>query len=313
MNIAISGSLAYDFIMDFPDEFKNHIMPDSLHILNVCFMIDKLNKSWGGTAGNIAYTMKLLEQEPLMLSALGKDASEYMAHFEKNNLSTKYIIKDKDQFTSSAHITTDKADNQLTAFYNGPLERSLEQNIKDIEEKVNLVIVSPTQKEVMIKHLKEAHELGLETVFDPGQQITAFSEIELKKMIGQADFLTGNDYEIKLISKKTGWSLEEILKYVKVLVITLGSRGSIIRAGDETVEVGICSPQSVDDPTGAGDAYRAGFFSGYVSGYDFKKCGQMGSVASSYAIENYGTQAHGFTKTDFEERYKKAFNEEIKF
>jgi len=310
--ILVSGSLAYDYVMNFPDSFKKHIMPDQLHILNVCFMIDRLDKGWGGTAGNIAYNFNLLGLEPEILSAVGKDGQEYLDHFVDNGISIENIIKDDGQFTSSAHITTDADDNQITAFYNGPLELGLNQNVYDLEEEFKLAIIAPTQKEVMIKHLKESKEKGLETVFDPGQQITALTEIDLKKMLDQADFLIGNDYEIKLIQEKTGWDMEKMLENKKAVITTMGSKGSVVSTPDgEVVEVGVCSPQSVDDPTGAGDAYRAGFFSGYLLGYNWKTCGQMGATASVYAIENYGTQAHKYTKQEYLDRYEESFGEKI--
>lgn len=311
--ILVSGSLAYDYVMDFPDSFKNHIMPDSIHILNVCFMIDKLSKGWGGTAGNIAYNFKLLGMEPEIFSAVGKDGSEYLDHFKKNNINIKNIIRDDNQFTSSAYITTDKDHNQISAFYNGPLELSLNQHFYEIEniKEYKLAIISPTQKEVMIKHLKEAKEAGLETVFDPGQQITALSSLDLIKMIKQSDFLIGNDYEIKMVLDKTQMTVQEILGYVKAVITTLGSKGSVVSTKEKIIEINSCSPNSTDDPTGAGDAYRAGFFTGYLKGYDWETCGQMGSVASVYAIENYGTQAHRFTLQEFIERYKNFFKEEI--
>jgi len=311
MKILVSGSLAYDFVMDFPDSFKNHIMPDSLHILNVCFMIEKLNKGLGGTAGNIAYNFKLLGMEPEIFSALGKDADEYLKHFEKNKISAKNILRSEDQFTASAYITTDKDDNQITAFYNGPLRLSVEQNIYDVKEKYNLAIISPNAKEVMMKHLKEAKEAGMETVFDPGQQITAFMPEELIRMIQQSDFIIGNDYEIKLLMQKTEFSMEEILQYVKAVITTLGEKGSVVVTKTESVEAGVCLPRSVDDPTGAGDAYRAGFFCAYLLGYNWKTCAQMGATAASYAIENYGTQNHFFTKEEFLNRYQSVFNEKL--
>ena len=311
MKILISGALAYDFVMDFPDAFKNHIMPDSLHILNVCFMIEKLNKGLGGTAGNIAYNFKMLGMEPEIFSALGKDADDYLKHFEKNKISAHNILQSHDQFTASAYITTDKDDNQITAFYNGPLNLSATQNLYDVKEKFNLAMISPTAKEVMMKHLKEAKEAGLETVFDPGQQITAFMPDELIKMIKQSDFIIGNDYEIKLLMQKTEFTMEEILQYAKAVIITLGEKGSIITTKEESITAGVCTPSSIDDPTGAGDAYRAGFFTAYLLGYNWKTCGQMGAVSASYAIENYGTQNHYFTKEQFLERYKNTFNENL--
>ncbi len=315
MAILVSGSLVYDHIMNFPDSFKNHIMPDQIHILNVCFMVDKLERSWGGTAGNIAYTMKLLGGEPLLFSVLGKDGRDYLEFMKENNIKTDYILSDKKRATASAYITTDSDDNQITAFFGGPLALAKDEKLSEfVKEKFSLALVSPTDKEVMMQHLKECKEMGVKAIFDPGQQITAFSEIELKKMISQAEFVIGNDYEIKLLQERTGWSEEEILKNTNVLITTLGENGSVIKTADgEVVTAGVCAPLSFDDPTGAGDSYRAGFFVGYENGYDWKVCAQMGSVAASYAIETYGTQEHKFTQEEFCDRYQKAFNEKLVF
>lgn len=309
MSILISGSLAYDYIMDFPDSFKNHILPDQIHILNVCFVVDNLQKNYGGVAGNIAYTMKLLGAEPIILSPLGNDGKDYLDYLKKNNLSVDYIKFAKEKLTSSAHITTDKDDNQITAFYNGALSDAVELSIKNIKEKIELVLISPTQKEAMIKHAKECCEQKIPFCFDPGQQITALSDQELIKIISQAKFLIGNDYEIKLIQEKTGWQMEDLLKCVEAVIITLGERGSMVVTKKEIIEIGICPADSVDDPTGAGDAYRAGFFSAYVQGLDWKTCAQMGAVAATYAVENYGTQNHHFTKEQFSQRYRETFGE----
>ena len=315
MAILVSGSLVYDHIMNFPDSFKNHIMPVQIHILNVCFMGEKLERCGGGTAGNIAYTMKLLGGEPLLFSVLGKDGRDYLEFMKENNIKTDYILSDKKRATASAYITTDSDDNQITAFFGGPLALAKDEKLSEfVKEKFSLALVSPTDKEVMMQHLKECKEMGVKAIFDPGQQITAFSEIELKKMISQAEFVIGNDYEIKLLQERTGWSEEEILKNTNVLITTLGENGSVIKTADgEVVTAGVCAPLSFDDPTGAGDSYRAGFFVGYENGYDWKVCAQMGSVAASYAIETYGTQEHKFTQEEFCDRYQKAFNEKLVF
>lgn len=312
MSIVISGSLVHDHIMNFPDSFKNHIMPEQIHILNVSFAVDRLEKSWGGTAGNIAYSIKLLGGEPILVSAIGKDGAEYLKHFKKNKISTKYILEDKDRMTASAYITTDADDNQITAFFGGPLEMAREVELAALKGRPSVALISPTHKDVMLKHLLDCREKGIKAVFDPGQQITSFTEIELKKMIGLSHFVIGNDYEIKLLEERTGWNTQEILKNAKVLITTLGERGSAVATAEgELVEVGVCPPQSFDDPTGAGDAYRAGFFVGFESGYDWKTCAQMGATAASYSIETFGTQTHKFTKKEFCDRYEKAFGEGI--
>lgn len=308
MSILVSGSLAYDHIMNFPDSFKNHIMPEQLHILNVCFMVDKLNRNWGGTAGNIAFTIKLLGQEPTIVSAVGKDGRDYLEYFKKLNISADHISVDNNRNTASAYITTDQDDNQIIAFYNGPLENA--PSLAAVTIKPAIVIIAPTNKDTMIKHLNEAADLGAVVVFDPGQQITAFSDIELKKLISRANFVIGNDYEIKLLEERTGWSGQEILEQTKVLITTLGERGSVVSTREgEVIEIAACAPKSFDDPTGAGDAYRAGFFVGLNQKQPLKVCAQMGSVAASYAIETYGTQEHQFTIKEFADRYQKTYGE----
>ncbi|KKQ27805.1 MAG: Adenosine kinase [Candidatus Magasanikbacteria bacterium GW2011_GWC2_37_14] len=311
MAILVSGSLAYDYIMDFPDSFKNHILPNQLHILNVCFVVDNLQRNFGGTAGNIAYTMNLLSAEPLIFAPLGEDGKDYLNYFKKLNLKTDYIFLSQEKLTASAHITTDKDNNQITAFYNGALIEGEKIAVKDLKDDVAFALISPTQKEVMIKHAKECYELQIPFCFDPGQQVTAFSAQELMMVIGQAKFLIGNDYELKLIEEKTGWGVFELLKHVEVVIITLGEKGSLIVNKDGAIEVGVCPAISVDDPTGAGDAYRAGFFSAFVKGKDLKTCGQVGAVAATYAVENYGTQNHCFTLAEFKNRYEKAFVENL--
>lgn len=314
MSILVSGSLVYDHIMNFPDSFKRHIMPEQIHILNVCFVVNKLERSWGGTAGNIAYTMRLLGAKPLIVSAVGKDGKEYCAYLKKQGISDKYISHNNKQLTASAYITTDADDNQITAFYGGHSNPTQKISISKVKEKINLALVSPTRKDIMIRHMEECAKKKIKTVFDPGQQITVFSKKELQKMISLAHFVIGNDYEVKLIQKITGWDNKKILNHANHLIITLGERGSLIMTRNKKkVKVGVCKPKSLDDPTGAGDAYRAGFFTGYENGLDLKTCGQIGAVASSYAIETYGTQEHFFTKSEFCERYKKSFNEELKY
>jgi len=310
MAILVSGSLVYDHIMNFPDSFKNHILPDQIHILNVCFMVDRLERSWGGTGGNIAFNIKSLGADPILVSAVGSDGRDYVNHLARHGLKTEQILVDQKRLTASAYITTDADDNQLTAFYNGPLDLAREVDVDKIEG-VSLAMISPTHKEVMKKHLKVYSEKKIKTVFDPGQQIAAFSEIELQQMISQSYFVIGNDYEIKFLQERTGWGTKEILNNAKVLITTLGERGSIVTTSDgEEVEIGACAPRSFDDPTGAGDAYRAGFFVGYEAGYNWKTCGQIGAVMASYAIEIYGTQVE-FTKEDFATRYEQAFKEKI--
>jgi len=270
----------------------------------VCFVVDKMQKNFGGCAGNMAYTMKLLGAEPLIFAPLGSDASDYLDWIKKNNLETKYIPIVKEKMTSAAYITTDKDDNQIIAYYNGAADGAIDLDVRDVNEKIDLALITPTKKEAMLKHAKECYDKKIPFVFDPSHQLTAFTPQELMATLGMAKFYIANDYEMKLTQEKIRWDMKELLSHVDVVITTLGERGSVICTKEQTIEVGICPAQSVDDPTGAGDAYRAGFFSAYVQGQDLKTCGQMGSVAATYAVENYGTQNHMFTLEEFGTRLK---------
>ncbi len=314
MSILVSGSLAYDYIMSFPDTFKNHILPDQIHILNVAFMVDKLQKNLGGTAGNIAYTMKLLGQNDAFIFApIGTDSAEYLAHCQKYGLSTKYIPQSTAKLTSSAYVTTDKDDNQIVAFYSGAGDEAINQTLEQVEESISLMLITPTKKDAMIAQAKECFEKKIPFVFDPSHQLPAFDARELAMVIGQADFYIANDYEMKLTEEKTGWDMVEMLNHVKTIILTRGAEGSTIITKDERWEIPVCPVLSVEDPTGAGDAYRSGFFTGYARGATMEVCGRMGAVASAYAIEHYGTQNHFFTVEEFKARYEQAFGERLVF
>ncbi|PIT86439.1 MAG: carbohydrate kinase family protein [Candidatus Magasanikbacteria bacterium CG10_big_fil_rev_8_21_14_0_10_43_6] len=311
MPILLSGSLAYDYIMAFPDTFKQHILPDQIHMLNVCFVVEELKKNYGGTAGNIAYTMQLLGESPVLFSPIGSDGKEYVQYLRDKGVHTHYVQEVKDKLTASAHITTDKEDNQITAFYNGALAAAADMSIAQITEPIDLALISPTDKQGMLAHAKYCAEHNIPFCFDPGQQITAFTPQELMRIIGQAKFLIGNDYEMKLLEEKTGWNNQELMNHVPIVIMTLGEKGSIIITQDQTFNIAPCPPLSVDDPTGAGDAYRAGFFAAYSQKHDYQTCGQVGAVAASYAIEHYGTQNHTFTAAAFASRYEKTYDTPI--
>lgn len=311
-NILISGSMAYDYIMDFPDTFKNHILPDQIHVLNVSFAVEKMTREFGGCAGNIAYTIKLLGGKPLIVAAVGRDGADYLKHLKKHKISVKHIRQKKDVMTSSAYITTDREDNQIAAFYLGAGNSASASSLHDVKEKIKLALITPTKKNAMIRHAKEASEKKIPIVFDPGQALSALSAQELMLLIGQAEFLIANDYEMKLMQKRTGWKHESMFDHVRVVITTLGEKGSVVRTKDELFEIKPCPPDSVDDPTGAGDAYRAGFFTAYVIGHDLKTCGQVGSVAATYAVEHYGTQNHKFTVKEFEKRYAETYGSKLR-
>lgn len=307
--LLISGSLAYDKIMNFPDSFRNHILPDKLHILNVSFVVDKLKVHFGGTGGNIAYTAKMLGVEPVLVSALGADGGKYRSYLEALEIDVSHIAQATSELTSTAMITTDQDDNQITAFFSGASRYALEQVFPVTNPLPLMAIISPNDKDVMKAHLQQCHDAGIPYCFDPGQQTTTFSGEELRELISGSQFLIGNDYEIQLILDRCEWTLNELLEHTHQVVTTLGSHGSKIQTKEFEITVPAVSVASVDDPTGAGDAYRAGFFTAYIQGKGLEICARMGSVAASFAIEHYGTQMHEFTKEMFETRYEEAYGE----
>ncbi len=311
MNILISGSLAYDTIMDFPGRFGDHILPDQIHILNVCFLVDDISKNYGGCAGNIAYTMKLFGANPIILSVLGKDGREYFDYLDKHGILTKYIIQHESRLTSHASIMTDKDDNQITAYYNGASDHAGDVGVQDVLEKYQLGMIVPTLRSAMIKHARELVQKKIPFVFDPGQQLPGFSGKELEELLPLCSFYIVNDYEMRLTEKITGHTQEELSKIIKTLIITRGAKGSQIFTNDEEgmIEVHAVKPRQIVDPTGAGDAYRAGFFWAYATGKDLKTCAQSASVSAAYAIEQYGTQNHHFSLEEFYERYQKTYKE----
>ncbi len=310
--ILISGSLVYDRIMDFPGRFKDYLRSGSGdgRVLNLSFVVNRLVTSRGGTAGNIAHTVKLLGEDPIVVGALGADGADYLVHFARRKISTRYVARDAAHPTSSAHIITDKEDNQITGFFGGASpERT--PRVASVKEKPSFATISPTHTRVMKRHMRECAKLGMTTMFDPGQQINAFTPKELREMVKLADIVIGNDYEITTLKERTDWDAKEILRHGGILIITRGAKGSTIfhceEGGKTGIKISPCRSRKVVDPTGAGDAYRAGFLVGLAEGRPLAVAGRMGSVAASFAIETSGTQEHTFTKPEFWARYKKAY------
>ncbi|MBP6945244.1 carbohydrate kinase family protein [Patescibacteria group bacterium] len=310
MSILISGSLAYDYILNVPDRFSDHLLPDQLHILSVGFLVERLERGWGGTAGNIAYAMCALGTRPLIVSAVGSDGAPYLERLRGLGLATHSIYEAPSTLTAAAHIITDKANNQITGFFPGPLAEAGRTHVQDLVPTPSLALVSPNPVSVMLKHLREAKELEIRTVFDPGQAITLFSPEELRQGVEDAWCIMANDYEMKLLTDRTGFSIADLLTKVELLVTTLGAEGSLIQTADgQSIRVSACPPQACLDPTGAGDAFRAGFFVGYEQGKDLKTCAQIGAVLATYVVETRGTQAYQFTKEEFCQRYEKEYGE----
>lgn len=311
MFILVSGSLAYDRIMNFPGYFSENILPDKIHVLNVSFAVKNLWTNYGGTAGNIAYNLKLLGQKVVIISSAGVDFSSYKSWLQRHGIITRYIPIIKKVSTATAHIITDKADNQITAFYTGAMHyQGIHPDISLIK-KSHLAIVSPGNIDDMIELCALYNKHKLSYIFDPGQQITTFPKKYLEKCIMGARVFIGNDYEVSLVLKKISSDKKKLLKKVEIIVTTLGRNGSIIETCDKMVKIPAAKPKNISDPTGAGDAYRAGFIIGLVCGYPLEKCGKLASTIAVYTVEKYGTQTHHFTWRGLSRRFKENFKEKL--
>jgi adenosine kinase len=309
--IVVAGSLSFDYIFNFPGKFKDHILPEKIHLLNLSFLTDKLNKNLGGTAGNISYNLSLLGEKALILAPAGKDFGPYQSFLKKAGIETKYIKRYKNDFTSNYFALVDQRDNQIGGFYAGAMAKADKLFLEKVKEPINLVVISPTKPEAMIKLAQEAQKKDLAYVFDPGMQLPRLSKIQLLKGIRGAEILIGNDYEISLIRKKSNLSKEQLLGKVKILITTLAEKGSLIETQKKKIKIKAAKAKNVSDPVGAGDAYRAGFAAGYLRGLDLGTCGQMGAVTAVYTVEKYGTMTHKFTKGQFEKRYYRNFYDKI--
>lgn len=307
MSALICGSMAYDTIMVFHDKFKNHILPEKVHILNVSFLVPSLRREYGGCAGNIAYNLNLLGEEPLIMATVGHDFEPYSQWLSQNGLSSEYIYIMDNHYTGQAYITTDEDGNQITAFHPGAMNFSQLNSIPTKAKDISIGIVSPDGKEGMQLHAEQFLELGIPFIFDPGQGLPMFNGAELLKFIDQATWLTLNDYESELMQERTGLSLDEIAQRVEALVITLGGQGSKIYTGGLRVDIPAACPHAVLDPTGCGDAYRAGLLYGLMNELDWEVTGRIASLMGAIKIEHHGTQRHTFTMDNFRQRFHENF------
>lgn len=305
MSILICGSMAYDTIMVFQDQFKNHILPDKIHKLSVAFFVPEMRREFGGTAGNIAYNLQLLEGEPLIMATVGDDFAPYQAWLAKNNLSSQHIKTVSNTFTAQAFITTDTDDNQITAFHPGAMMEAHQNSVKDANN-IQLAIIAPDGRDGMFQHAKECHEAGIPFMFDPGQGLPMFNGEELLYFIEMADYLAVNDYESQVIQDKTGLTLEQLAGKVKALIVTLGGEGSHIYADGQRHEIPCVKADKLVDPTGCGDAYRAGLLYGIVRGWDWKTCGRLASTMGAIKIASRGGQNHQPTSDEIENIYSHA-------
>ena len=306
----ICGSMAYDTIMVFPDAFKNHILPDKIHILNVCFQVPELRREFGGTAGNIAYNLKLLGAAGVPMATVGEDFGSYAAWMDRHGISRKYIKPVPDSYTAQAFITTDTDDNQITAFHPGAMDHAHMQQVpKDSGAKIG--IVAPDGREAMLQHARQFQEAGIPFVFDPGQGMPLFSGEELREFIDMATWVAVNDYESQMLERKTGLTTYEIADKVAAMIVTWGAKGSVIYAQGKRLDIPVVKAESVVDPTGCGDAFRAGILYGLMHELDWETTGQIASLMGSIKIASRGTQNHSFTRAEFEKLYEETFGTKL--
>lgn len=292
--------------MVFPDRFKNHLLADQLHILNVCFLTPEMRREYGGCAANIGYNLKLLGGEPLVMATVGQDIDPYLERLEKFGIARVHLKKIAGQFTAQAFITTDLDNNQIIAFHPGAMNYSHENQI-DATLGAKLAIIAPDGKEGMLSHARECAAAGIPFVFDPGQGLPMFSAVELSEFVSLADYVAVNDYEGKLLEEKTGQSLDAIAHDVKALVLTLGAQGSLIFASGKRHEIPTVKAAEILDPTGCGDAYRAGLLYGIAMGWDWPSTGRLGALMGSIKIEHRGAQNHRCDAQEIADRFKREF------
>jgi adenosine kinase len=306
MSALICGSFAYDTIMVFKDKFKNHILPDKVHILNVAFYVPEMRREFGGCAGNIAYNLKLLGGEPLPMGTVGSDFGPYAAWMDVVGIDRTHVTLIEDRFTAQAYITTDADDNQITAFHPGAMDASHENSITDASG-ISIGIISPDGRQGMIDHASQFVDAGIPFIFDPGQGLPMFDREDLYTFIDQASWVSVNDYELQLMQERTGMSPHEIAERVQALIVTLGGEGSHIYTNKQRIDIPAAPVTRLNDPTGCGDAYRGGLLFGLMNQLDWETTGRIAALMGAIKIEQHGTQNHSFTLDEFRSRYLTSF------
>lgn len=308
--VVVTGSLAYDHIMSMPGSFADHIMPDKIHILNVSFIMETFKKEYGGTAGNIAYSLGLLGVSTLVVASAGNDFREYARHLRRvKKLDVSGIVVREDTPTTQGFVLTDRDDNQIWGYYEGAMRKSRDISLRGFLTAGDFVVVAPNDPVAAVRYARESARRKTPYMFDPAFNIPHFSEDELRSAIEAAAIVIGNDYEIELIKRRLG--LRSLPRTGQVWITTLGAEGSRIRAGRREWPIPPAKPKEVVDPTGAGDAYRAGFLSGFVRDLPLETCGHLGSLAAAYTVERHGTQTHRFSQREFRERFRESFGVEL--
>ena len=307
----ICGSVAYDTIMVFPDRFRTHILPDKLHMLNVAFLVPQMRREFGGCAGNIAYNLKLLGETGYPMGGIGVDFAPYSAWMKKQGISEKYLVSIPDEHCAQAFITTDIESNQITAFHPGAMNHSYRIKVP-ANDGISIGVIAPDSREGMLQHAEQFKAANIPFIFDPGQAMPLFEGDDFKRFITISDWLALNDYEWALLRERTGWEVADVMKHVKALIITRGAEGSIIHANGQAHQIPCAKARDVLDPTGCGDAYRAGLIHGILRGLDWETTGRIASLMGAIKIAVRGTQNHTFTQAEFAQLYADAFGTQLR-
>ncbi len=312
MNVIVTGSIAYDYLMSFPGRFAEHILPDQIEHLSVSFLVDEMRRQRGGCAANIAYNLALLGERPRVMGTVGQDFGEYRAWLEQHGVDTSLIRDEPDLFTASFFVSTDQDGNQIASFYTGAMARARNLSFHDLDAgQVNLVVISPNDPQAMVKYAAECQDLDVPYLYDPSQQIIRLSGDELRAGLAGCSILVVNEYEFEMLQEKTGLTPEEIRATpARACVVTLGVEGSRIWAGEAIYDIPAVPPEQTDDPTGVGDAFRAGFIKGLSANLPWDVTGRMGALAATYVIEQPGSQSHHYTLAEFVARYREHFDGE---
>jgi adenosine kinase len=311
MNIVVTGSIAYDYIMSFPGYFKDHVLAEkAADSINLSFLVDHMVRRRGGVASNIAYNLALLGERPLLMGSVGQDFGDYRAWLESHGVDTAAVRQHDDLFTASYFCNTDKAHNQIASFYNGAMARAAEMSLRDLDSmRIDLAVISPNDPEAMKRLVRECKELGVPYLYDVSWQIVRLSDDELREGIDGANILVVNDYEFEMIRKRTGWQQRDILDHAETLVVTLGERGSTIYRRDGAFNIPAIAPTREADSIGVGDGYRAGLLKGLALGLGWESAGRIGGLAATFVLENEGPQGHHYTLPEFIYRFRQHFDD----
>ncbi len=315
MSVLITGSIAYDYIMVFPGYFKEHILPEKIENISVSFLVDSMKKQRGGIATNIAYNLALLGERPKIMATVGQDFAEYREWLHANGIDTSAIVEIPNEFTASFFVSTDRNQNQIASFYTGAMAHAHELSFKDHvhDGRIDLVVISPNDPRAMVQYARECKELGLPYIYDPSQQIIRLSGEELAEGVRGSTMTVVNDYEFEMLKNKTGWADDRIAAQTRVLIVTLGEKGSTIYVDGRVIDIPAVPARQEADPTGVGDAYRAGLIKGYLHKMPWETAGRLGSLAATYVLEEYGTQNHRYTYDEFVARFRNEFGNEPGF